>query len=38
MRENLEAVSRQAQLEKHSAEAEALQTQLSKVPLVIYVG
>ena len=38
MRENLEAVSRQAQLEKHSAEAESLQTQLSKVPLVIYIG
>ena len=38
IRENLEAVSRQAQLQKMTEEAENLQSQLSKIPLKIYIG
>lgn len=38
IRENLEAVSRQAQLTKLTEEADNMQSQLSKIPLTIYVG
>lgn len=38
LRENLEAVSRQAQLAKMTEEADNTQSQLSKIPLTIYVG
>ena len=38
IRENLEAVSRQAQLQKMTEEADNLQSQLSKIPLKIYIG
>jgi hypothetical protein len=38
LRENLDAVSRQAQLAKMTEEADNLQSQLNKVPMVIYVG
>jgi hypothetical protein len=38
LRENLEAVSRQAQLQKMTEEADNLQSQLTKVPLPIYIG
>lgn len=38
IRENLEAVSRQAQLQKMTEEADNLQAQLSKIPLKIYIG
>ena len=38
IRENLEAVSRQTQLAKLTEEADNMQSQLSKIPLTIYVG
>lgn len=38
IRENLEAVSRQAQLAKMTEEADNIQSQLTKVPMVIYIG
>ena len=38
LRENLEAVSRQAQLSKMTEEAENVQSQLNKVPMAIYIG
>ena len=38
LRENLEAVSRQTQLTKMTEEADNVQSQLSKVPLTIYIG
>ena len=38
LRENLEAVSRQTQLLKMTEEADNVQSQLSKVPLTIYIG
>ena len=38
LRENLEAVSRQTQLTKMTEEADYVQSQLSKVPLTIYIG
>jgi hypothetical protein len=38
IRENLEAVSRQTQLAKMTEEADNMQSQLSKIPLTIYVG
>ena len=38
LRENLEAVSRQTQLAKMTEEADNVQSQLSKVPLTIYIG
>ena len=38
IRENLEAVSRQAQMTKMTEEADNLQSQLNKVPLTIYIG
>ena len=38
IRENLEAVSRQTQLTKMTEEADNMQSQLNKVPMVIYIG
>ena len=38
IRENLEAVSRQTQLAKMTEEADNMQSQLNKVPMVIYIG
>ena len=38
LRENLDAVSRQTQLLKMTEEADNVQSQLSKVPLTIYIG
>lgn len=38
LRENLEAVSRQSQLAKLTEEADNIQSQLSKIPLAIYIG
>ena len=38
LRDILESMSRQAQLERKQAEAEALAAQLSKIPLKIYIG
>ena len=38
LRENLEAVSRQAQLSKMTEEADNVQSQLNKVPMAIYIG
>ena len=38
LRENLEAVSRSTQLTKMTEEADNVQSQLSKVPLTIYIG
>lgn len=38
LRENLEATSRTAQMEKLNNEANYLQEQLNKIPLTIYVG
>lgn len=38
MRENLDAVSRQAQIAKLTEEAENMQSQLTKIPLPIYIG
>jgi hypothetical protein len=38
LRENLEAVSRQTQLAKMTEEGDNIQTQLNKVPLLIYIG
>ena len=38
LRENLEAVSRNVQLTKMTEEAESIQTQLGKIPLMIYIG
>lgn len=38
LRESLDKVSRQAQLEKQQAETVAIQDTLNKIPLKIYVG
>jgi hypothetical protein len=38
LREVLDTMSRQAQLERKQAEADALASQLSKVPMKIYIG
>lgn len=38
IRENLEAVSRQTQLAKMTEESDNMQSQLSKIPLTIYIG
>ncbi len=38
LRENLDAVSRQAQLAKMTEEADNIQSQLNKVPTTIYIG
>jgi hypothetical protein len=38
MRENLDAVSRQAQIAKLTEEADNMQSQLNKIPLPIYIG
>lgn len=38
LRETLDSLSRQAQLERKQAESEALQQQINKVPLPIFVG
>jgi hypothetical protein len=38
LRDSLDKVSRQAQLEKHQAETVAIQDTLNKIPLKIYVG
>ena len=38
LRDNLEAVSRNAQLTKAAEDAESVQNQLNKIPLAIYVG
>jgi len=38
LRENLEAVSRQTQLAKMTEEGDNIQSQLNKVPLLIYIG
>jgi len=38
LRENLEATSRQTQLENMSSQADNIQSQLNKVPMPIYIG
>ena len=38
LRETLDSLSRQAQLERKQAESEALQQQINKIPLAIYIG
>jgi hypothetical protein len=38
LRENLDAVSRQTQLQKLTEEADNLQSQLNKIPMPIYIG
>ena len=38
LKEMLDTMSRQAQLERKQAEAEALQQQMNKIPLKIYIG
>ena len=38
LKETLDTLSRQAQLERKQAESDALQLQLNKIPLKIYVG
>ena len=38
LRENLDAVSRKTQLENLTSESDSIQSQLSKVPLPIYIG
>jgi hypothetical protein len=38
LKEMLESMSRQAQLERKQAEADALQAQMNKMPLKIYIG
>jgi hypothetical protein len=38
IRENLDAMSRQAQLAKLTEEADNIQSQLTKIPLTIYIG
>ena len=38
LKDTLEALSRQAQLERKQAEAESLQQQINKIPLAIYIG
>ena len=38
LKETLDALSRQAQLERKQAEAESLQQQINKIPLAIYIG
>ena len=38
LRENLEAVSRQSQLAKMTEESDNIQSQLTKVPMPIYIG
>jgi hypothetical protein len=38
LKEILDSMSRQAQLERKQAEADAMQSQLNKMPLKIYVG
>jgi len=38
MRETLEQLSRQSQLERRQAEADALTSQINKVPMRIYIG
>ena len=38
LKEMLDSMSRQAQLERKQAEADALQSQMNKMPLKIYIG
>ena len=38
LKETLDTMSRQAQLERKQAEADALQAQINKVPLLIYMA
>ena len=38
LKELLDQLSRQAQLERKQAESDALQQQMNKIPLKIYVG
>jgi hypothetical protein len=38
LRENLEAVSRSAQMTKMNTEAEDMQSQLNKIPMKVYIG
>ena len=38
LKEILDALSRQSQLERKQAEADALQQQINKIPLAIYIG
>jgi C4-type Zn-finger protein len=38
LKEILDTMSRQAQLERKQAEAEALQSQFNKMPMKIYIG
>ena len=38
LKEILDTMSRQAQLERKQAEADALQQQMNKIPLKIYIG
>jgi hypothetical protein len=38
LKEFLDSLSRQAQLERKQAEAESLQQQINKIPLAIYIG
>jgi C4-type Zn-finger protein len=38
LKEILDSMSRQAQLERKQAESDALQMQMNKIPLKIYVG
>jgi hypothetical protein len=38
LRENLDAVSKENQLTKKQSESEALQQQLNKIPLGIYIA
>lgn len=38
LKESLDALSRQAQLERKQAEADALQQQMNKIPMGIYIG
>jgi sensor histidine kinase YesM len=38
LKEMLDSMSRQSQLERKQAEADALQAQMNKMPLKIYIG
>ena len=38
LKEILDSMSRQAQLERKQAESDALQMQMNKIPLKIYIG
>ena len=38
LKETLDTMSRQAQLERKQAEADALQSQFNKMPMKIYIG